>query len=93
MFLELIETKEPHLDVNEVPGQRAQHLKLGPFDVEAEVVHLGVAHKDYWYKCSTAYIGIIIIIIIINIFNVEAEVIHLGIAQRQQQTGSEILWY
>ena len=56
MFWELIETKEPNLNVNEVPGQRAQHLKLGPFNVKAEVGHLGVA-------------------------------------QRQQQAGSEMLWY
>ena len=33
---------KPHLNVHQVPGDRAQHLNLSAFNVKAEVVDFGV---------------------------------------------------
>ena len=44
-----------YLNVDEVPGHRAQHLKLGALDVQAEVVHLGVAQRQQQAEEKTKF--------------------------------------
>ena len=46
-----------YLNVDEVPGDRAQHLKLGALNVQAEVVHLGVAQRQQQAEEKTKFQG------------------------------------